>query len=125
MILKSIFGEADVLNNYVSDVYPFRCDYYIPFRDLYIELNAHWSHGGHWYTEMDTDIIVDWFKKSNFFRNAAVTFSVRDVEKRETARLHNLNYIVFWKSDLSDVHEWIDAGCPDGHDWLKEYSWLS
>ena len=30
----------------------------------------------------------------------------------------------FWENDLSDVKLWISKGCPDGRDWLKEYSWL-
>jgi len=25
------------------------CDFYIPSEDLFIELNRHWSHGGHFY----------------------------------------------------------------------------
>lgn len=124
ILLKSVFGEQDVFDNYVSDVYPFRCDYYIKSRDLYIELNAHWSHGGHWYSEFDSDIVESWYSKSKFYQNAAETFSVRDVEKRHIACKNCLNYVVFWKSDLSDAHRWIEQGCPDGQDWLKEYSWL-
>lgn len=119
--LRFIFGDADVFHNYKSDVYPFMCDFYIKSRDLYIELNAHWSHGGHWYTESDAAVIAGW--KSKYGLTAGQTFSVRDVIKRNTARDNNLNYIVFWKTDLSDFNEWILSGCPDGHDWMSEYSW--
>lgn len=87
-------------------------------------MNAHWSHGGHWYTEKDKSIIDEWNTKSKFFKNASKTFSIRDVKKRCVATEHQLNYVVFWKSDLSDVRVWIELGCPDGQDWLKEYSWL-
>lgn len=124
VLLKSVFGDDDVLHNYVSDLYPFRCDYYIKSRNMYIELNAHWSHGHHWYTDSDKLVIDDWQQKSKYYRNAAQTFSVRDVKKREIARQNSLNYLVFWESDLSDVYKWIDAECPDGQDWDKEYSWL-
>lgn len=124
VLLKSLFGEDDVFNNYKSEKYPFRCDYYIQSRDLYIELNAHWSHGGHWYTDDDNVIITKWLSKSKFYQSAAMTFSVRDVTKRNVARHNCLNYLVFWKCDLSDVQDWISHGCPDGHDWEKEYSWL-
>lgn len=124
-LLREIFGKDDVFSNYVSDVYPYKCDYFIKSRNLYIELNAHWSHGGHWYDEsVDGDTIVDWHQRSAFYQNAACTFSERDVEKRRVAKENNLNYVVFWKNDLSDVKQWISLGCPDGHDWLKEYSWL-
>jgi hypothetical protein len=99
-------------------------DVIISSRDLYIELNAHWSHGGHWYTDKDTKTIEEWKSKSKFYKNSAETFAVRDVNKRMTAKENQLNYIVFWKTDLSDVQLWIDKGCPDGQDWLREYSWL-
>ena len=123
-MLKELFGAENVISNYVSDVYPFRCDYYISSRDLYIELNAHWSHGGHWYTDKDAKTIEEWKSKSKFYKNSAETFAVRDVNKRMTAKENQLNYIVFWKTYLSDVQLWIDKGCPDGQDWLREYSWL-
>lgn len=118
--LVRLFGESDVLRNYKSDKYPFLCDFYIPSRDLYIELNAHFTHRGHWYTEADegTEIVWNNGKKSD-------TFSRRDVEKRRAAMEHNLNYLVFWKNDLSDFHQWVDSGCPDGKDWIREYSWKS
>lgn len=125
VLLKNVFGENDVEHNYVSDVYPYQCDYYIKSRDLYIELNAHWSHGGHWYDDAtDSETCNEWRTKSKFYQNCAETFSVRDVAKRNCARQYNLKYVVFWKTDLSDVKIWIDAGCPDGYDWIKEYSWL-
>lgn len=125
LLLKSVFGEDDVFDNYVSDKYPFKCDYYIKSRHMYIELNAHWSHGGHWYDENQDAKLVDvWTSKSVFYQNAAQTFSVRDVEKRRVACEYRLNYIVFWKTDLSDAKLWFDLGCPDGQDWKKEYSWL-
>lgn len=124
-LLREKFGEADVFSNYISTQYPYKCDYYIKSRDLYIELNAHWSHGGHWYdAALDERVVTDWMGKSAFYRNAAQTFSERDVVKREVARVNGLNYVVFWKADLSDAKQWFELGCPDGHDWSEEYSWL-
>lgn len=125
MMLKEIFGEDDVLQQHSSDAYPFMCDFYIPSRDLYIELNAHWSHGGHWYGEHDAETVARWRAKSRYHGNAGDTFSVRDVAKRDAAKRSRLNYVVFWKADLSDAQKWIELGCPDGQDWDKEYSWLS
>lgn len=125
ILLTSVFGDEDVLHNYKSDLYPFLCDFYIRSRNMYIELNAHWSHGGHWYSEsVDKQVLDKWLSGSQSYKNAAHTFSVRDVEKRNVACQNSLNYIVFWKSDLSDVKHWMELGCPDGQDWIKEYSWL-
>ena len=123
-LLKAHFGDDDVEHNYKSEEYPYLCDFYIKSRHLYIELNAHWSHGKHWYNA-DTDAILinEWKNKSRYHQNAAVTFSERDVIKREISRQNCLNYVVFWTNDLSDARLWFELGCPDGHDWLKEYSW--
>ena len=38
-LLKEKF--PDIIQHYVSDRYPFECDFYIPSKDLYIELNRH------------------------------------------------------------------------------------
>lgn len=120
--LEFIFGKDDVRREYKSDAYPFRCDYYIVSRNLYIELNYHWSHHGRWYTDADESLMKEWRSKTQYYINCSVTFSVRDVEKRNVARQNRLNYVVLWNKD--DAEKWISAGCPDGHDWEKEYSWL-
>ena len=128
-LLRSVFGDDDVLSQYKSDVYPTKCDFYIKSRDLYIELNAYWSHGYHWYSGSQEDLDrIAWWKSGvydGYYEGGVDTFTRRDVLKRETARRNQLNYVVFWKSDLSDARLWIELGCPDGQDWLKEYSWLS
>lgn len=128
-LLCEIFCEDDVIRQYKSDVYPFRCDFYVKSRDLYIELNAYWVHGNHWYDENSEEDIL--FKQrwvgcsdnSTSYEKAIYIWTVSDLQKRKTARKNNLNYIVFWKDNLSDFEEWVDAGCPDGKDWVCMYSW--
>lgn len=112
--------------------YPFAVDFYIPERDLFIELNGSWSHGGHWYEvyrEMDQKTVHTWCKKgekSQYYLNALGTWTERDVRKREAARDAQLNYVTLWDGSeaLSDAHLWFALGAPDGHDWECEYSWL-
>lgn len=112
--------------------YPFAVDFYIPERDLFIELNGSWSHGKHWYEadrEMDQKIAQTWRKKgekSEYYRNALEVWTERDVRKRETARQAELNYVTLWDGSetLSDAHLWFALGAPDGRDWEREYSWL-
>lgn len=112
--------------------YPFAVDFYIPERDLFIELNGSWSHGGHWYEsdrEMDQKIVQTWLKKgkkSKYYRVALETWTKRDVRKREAARQAELNYVTLWDGTeaLSDTHLWFALGAPDGRDWEREYSWL-
>ena len=112
--------------------YPFAVDFYIPERDLFIELNGSWSHGGHWYEadrEMDQRTVQTWLKKgkkSKYYRVALETWIKRDVRKREAARKAQLNYVTLWDGleSLFDAHLWFALGAPDGRDWEREYSWL-
>ena len=115
-----------------DDRYPFAADFYIPERDLFIELNGSWSHGGHWYElerAMDQKTVQTWRtrgKQSKYYINALETWTKRDVRKREAARQAELNYVTLWDGTeaLSDTHLWFALGAPDGRDWEREYSWL-
>lgn len=112
--------------------YPFAVDFYILERDLFIELNGSWSHGGHWYEsdrEMDQKIVQTWRRKggkSQYYLNALGTWTGRDVRKRAAARDAQLNYVTLWDGSeaLADAHLWLAFGAPDGRDWEREYSWL-
>ena len=71
--------------------YPFRCDFYIPSEDLFIEANLHWTHGGRPFREDDPECLtqlLDWQRKaatSKFYENAIQTWTVRDVLKLQSA----------------------------------------
>lgn len=126
-LLVDVFGESDVQRQYMSDVYVFQCDFYIKSRDMYIELNASWTHNGHWYQDgsNDFDTVVYWQNKgTDYYEKAIETWTVRDVSKRQCAEQANLNYVVFWDAKLSDAKLWFALGCPDGQDWKEMYSWL-
>lgn len=122
------FGSDNVERQYRDKLrYPFACDFYIKSRDLFIELNASWTHGPHWYGSgtNDDEVIFEWESKhTEFYDNAVFVWSQRDVLKREMASVANLNYIVFWSNKLLDAELWFSMGCPDGHDWEQEFSWV-
>lgn len=127
-ILCNIFGDSDIERQYSSNEYPFLCDFYVTSRNMYIELNISWTHGHHWYgSDVNDDIVYDkWLQKSftsNYYKNALVTWTKRDVNKRNIAMKHELNYVVFWDRNMYDFDEWIKSGCPDGKDWDRMYSW--
>lgn len=130
MMLLARFGSDDVVRQYSSYWYPFACDFYIRSRDLYLELNAWWMHGGRWFVDDDEcrAVLDEWRDRSRAgiprYDDAVRTWTVRDVDKRATARDAGLNYVVLWDNDLRDAAAWFDAGCPDGSDWEREYSWL-
>lgn len=113
---------------YVSERYPYHSDFYDSDRDLFIEVNAHWTHGGHWY---DTFSAFDAnkldalkLKNSRYIDKAIKTWTLSDVNKRQCARDNKLHYITFWDSQGSDFDLWVAMGAPDGQDWRQEYSWL-
>lgn len=122
-------GFDDFEVQYNKDArYPYLCDFYDKGRDLFIEVNASWTHGGHWYdAEKDADVCAKWEEKakdSKYYANALDVFTRRDVEKRNTARANNLNYVTFWDSDGMDADLWFAMGMPLGKDYEREYSWL-
>lgn len=130
-LLVERFGADDVrIQHRDEERYPWASDFYIPSRDLFVELNGAWTHGGHWYDEdssEDRAKLAAWGKKDTaFYRNAVVNWSVRDVAKRERARQERLNYVVLWdgREAMEDVLLWLELGAPDGVDWDREHSWL-
>lgn len=115
-ILSTRFGSDDVEHQYKHDSrYPFVCDFYIKSLDLFIELNAHWSHGKHWFDKNDIEdlhTLAKWNNKaitSNYYKDAVETWTVRDLRKRQAATDNDLNYVVFWKNDLSDFMRWLES----------------
>jgi hypothetical protein len=116
LILCNKFGEFDIVRQYKDKRYPFHCDFYVKSLDLFIELNATWLHGQHWFNaddDADVNLLEYWSSKiedgHNFYKVAIDVWTVRDVKKRQTAIDNKLNYVVFWKTDLSDFMSWIDS----------------
>lgn len=126
---KHVKGFDDFESQYNNDSrYPYLCDFYDKERDLFIEVNASWTHGYHWYdAEKDVAVCTKWKAKSEdstYYENALDVFTKRDVEKREIARVNSLNYVTLWDSDGMDADLWFAMGMPIGKDWEREYSWL-
>lgn len=92
-------SEKTIYRNYKDKSrYPFYCDFYIVEDDLFIELNAHWTHGGRPFDDTDEECLQqlkEWKEKaktSKFYENAIETWTVRDVKKLETAKKNGINY---------------------------------
>lgn len=96
------YGEDDVVRWYSDERYPFVCDFYIPSEDLFIELNRHWTHGGHPFDELNVDDISkleiweELAKSSKYYKNAIYVWTELDVKKSKTAKDKNLNYKVIY-----------------------------
>lgn len=92
----------DVKRQYTSEEYPFLCDYYVPSLKLYIEYNGTWQHGldretkrpPHPFNKNDEkDIALANRMKENGYDYALKRWTKQDVNKRETAKKNNLNYL--------------------------------
>lgn len=87
--------------------YKFECDFYIPSEDLFIELNAHPTHGKHPFNELNiSDTVRSKILKESFKpwdKSEYETWAIRDVEKQRIAKENNLNYVVLYPA--SSIHE--------------------
>lgn len=139
------FGADDVFRNVVVDSrYPYHVDFYIKSRDLFIELNGDKCHNDHWFdptNERDLQILKSWQEnrdrieasgKKSRYTKYINTWTISDVNKRNSAKQANLNYIVFWDGSrkikrnnvefprLRDARDWFAEGCPDSYGWRSE-----
>ena len=116
--LKSLF--VDVKDNYRSKQYPYKCDFYVPELDLYIEFQGIWTHGGMPFDENNEKCMLqlEYFKNHdkelsdkgrvhNMYKNAIETWTIRDVKKRNTAKMNNLNWLEFFS--MQEFDEWLNS----------------
>ena len=118
--LITVFSKKDIFRQYIDlNRYPFACDFYIKSLDLFIELNAFWTHGGHWFdkhSKSDLKQVHAWRNHNTaFYDNAIETWTKRDVIKRKSAKENNLNYVVLWNKQ--DIEDWFSQGSPVRYDW--------
>lgn len=96
--LITLYGKDNVCRQYKDTRYPFNCDFYIIEKDLFIELNAHWTHGGQPYDPDNPECqkqLLEWQEKaktSKYYQNAIYVWTDLDVRKRKIAEENNLNY---------------------------------
>ena len=91
--------------------YPYNCDFYIPSLDYFIELQGHWTHGEHPYNSNsieDQNKVEKWKSKHKRYYDLGIKcWTIKDVEKRECAKKHNLNFKEVWS--LKEGKEFVDT----------------
>lgn len=117
--IKQIFPF--VKHQYKNVLYPWKCDFYIPEIDTYIEYQGFWKHGpvNFWFNKkkynchcafdknnkIHQEIIKFWkSKKSNFYDSAIKIWTISDPLKRKTAKDNHLNFKEFFT--LEDFEKW-------------------
>lgn len=123
------FGRDDVFYQYgvhPSDKrYPFNCDFYIKSLDLFIELNAHYSHHTHWFDLTNPDDVL---RRTHMLAsgnkrniNAVKTWCETDLMKRNVAKDNHINYLVFWDGTSINVNGKQVPTLKDFYLWFNEY----
>ena len=114
-LLCNKYGAENVITPYTSaryadkNGYQFKCDFYVTSQDLFIELNDHWTHGGHPFDNTNAEdllLLKKWQERaeeSKFFKNAIYVWTDLDVKKQKCAKENNLNYIVIYRKE--DINE--------------------
>lgn len=118
--LKKWFIENSIefYQNYNKDHrYPYHIDFYLPKYDLFIEIQAHWTHGLHKYNENDENDIKKleiWKEKSkhsDFYKSAIKIWTIKDEEKRNIAKNNNIKYLEIFSNNINTIiekiKEWI------------------
>ena len=100
----------DTIRQYRDARYPFCCDFYIPSKDLFIELNAHWTHGGRPYEDNDicNEQLELWksrAKKSAYYKQAIYVWTDLDVRKRLCYEKNNLNHLIIYTLNELNTEE--------------------
>lgn len=118
-LLKEKF--KDVIHQYMDkDRYPYACDFYIPSKDLFIEYQGCWTHGGHPFDQNNKDDL----RKASFWKNklqnsgksrahlsfyysALREWTETDPAKRSLALKNKLNWMEFFS--LNEFLSWFES----------------
>lgn len=90
--------------------YPFHCDFYLPEKDIFVEINGFWTHQDHWFdknNENDLALLKSWKENAkihSMYEAAIRVWTKSDVKKRKCACKNSLNYVVLW--NLEDIENW-------------------
>ena len=82
--------------------YPYNCDFYIPELDYFIELQGYYTHGKHPFdpTSIEDLNLVKRYKEKYGSKCQVITiWTIKDVEKRNCAKEHNLSFKEVWTLD--------------------------
>lgn len=118
ILLLEYFPEVE--RQYGDERYNFKCDFYIPINDLFIEYQGYFCHGPKAFSSKDVEcsnLVDKWKHRSSnkykggehkrFYSNAIKTYTGLDVRKRETADREGLNWKEFFcKQDMVD---WLET----------------
>jgi len=102
-------NNVNFKHHYKSKLYPFNCDFYLPDKDLYIELHLNWTHGKepfNFFNKEHIERLQKWKartyelnergKRKLYYQNAIYTWADLDIRKKNIAKKNNLNFITIY-----------------------------
>lgn len=117
--LLEVFGIDDVVRQYYSEKYPWKCDFYVKSLDLFIEFQGYKTHMGHPFDKnnpedvqklQEMNDLLDSLevpnKRKEFINSIVYCWSVADVVKRTKAKENRLNFLEFFC--VEDCKKWLD-----------------
>ena len=101
--LHKLFKEK-IIRQKLSEEFPYKVDFYVPSKKLYIDLNESWTHGYMPFTNSKKckKQLEAWKEKSinsDFFKKAIYTWTDLDVRKRKLAKQLKMNRLEFYSVD--------------------------
>ena len=121
--LCSRFSIDDIrFNEVIDDRYQFHVDFYISSIDVFIEINAHHSHGTHRFgtDPSDKQLLEELKKKVEKYpksqaKNIIRVWTQSDPLKIKTAQDNNLLYIPIWSNKIEVVVSEIEQFFKDNN----------
>lgn len=115
-------NNIEFIYEYNKDIrYPYLCDFYLPEKDIFVEINGYWTHGKHWFdcNSIDDIALFNSIKQKAIidskYKSMLYTWIYSDIEKRNKAKQNKLNYVVLWNKQ--DIKDWIDSNFEIRHDY--------
>ena len=112
-MLLTKFNKDDIIRQYKSELYPFKCDFYIKSLDLYIEYQGSHYHGNTPFNENNPThqkilqkLLAKEPKRNEQIRHIIRVWTKDDPLKRETVKKNNLNFKEFWS--IVEVKDWLE-----------------
>ena len=114
-LLKTIYPA--IKRQFMSDKYPWKCDFYVPDENLLIEYQGYYTHGDHPFDVNNMDDIKQlnalkvkyksYYNEYGYWPQIITIWTEKDVEKRQTAIKNGFNYIEFF--NLDQVKEYVKS----------------
>lgn len=119
--LSNLFSKVE--RQYYCKRYPYKCDFYLPEKDLFIECHFSWLHNDKAFDKNNLEhlkeveaikldeqrLLMERPDEENMYTVKLYTWIDLDVRKFECAKQNKLNWLCFYS--YNDFNEWLSGQC--------------